>query len=301
MIRWRWVGQGVLAGLLLWFVGGALATQWESFRATPLPLVLRPGWLALSVLLAVATFGLLIQSWRVALAGWRQSLGWRDLAETWFVANLGRYLPGKVWSVAGMIVLAHRRGVETWAATAGAVAIQAIGLGTAVAVVAATLPGTESAVRLGLAALVAGGTLAVISWPPATAVVRERVPRLSDLRPLPPAALAGCAALTVAGWVGYGASFWALSRALGHPPVLSLATATGVFTLGYTVGLLALFAPGGAVVREAVLVALLAPVLGAAPALALSLASRLVLTVTELLAAAPFLVTYARSASRAAG
>jgi hypothetical protein len=54
-----------------------------------------------------------------------------------------------------------------------------------------------------------------------------------------------------------------------------------VFAAGYVVGLLALFAPGGVGVRELVFVALLAPSLGAGGAVAVSVGSRLLLTITE--------------------
>ena len=301
MIRWRWAGQLVLAGLLVWFVGRALADQWEAIRAAELRVTLNAPWLALSLGLACVTFALQIESWRQALRGWGQHLRWRDLAETWFIANLGRYIPGKVWSVAGLVVLAARQGVEGWAATAGAVVMQAVGLGSALAVVAATLPGAASGVRVGLGALVAVGTVLLVAWPPAVDRVRRLIPRMGGLRPLPGPALAGCTAITLAAWMAYGLSFWALSRGIGQPAVLSPGVAIGGFALAYTVGLLAVFAPGGAVVREGVLVALLAPILGAGAALTLSLASRLVLTVAELGAAAPFLVSYARRTSRAAG
>jgi len=297
---WRWLAQALLAVLLLWFVGRSLAGQWQALRTTGLSVRLQAGWLALSLGLALLTFWLLIQSWGRSLAGWGHRLGARDLAETWFIANLGRYLPGKLWSVAGMVVLATRKGVPAWAATAGAVAIQAVGLGTAAGVVLVTLPGAASGVRVVVAAVIAAATLVCLSWGRAIDLARRWVPRLANLRPLPPGALAASAALTVAGWIAYGVSFWALSRGLGQPPLLPIGVATGVFALGYTIGLLALFAPGGAVVREAVFVALLAPYLGAGPALALSLASRLVLTVAELVAAAPFLISYTRSAPSAA-
>ena len=46
-------------------------------------------------------------------------------------------------------------------------------------------------------------------------------------------------------------------------------------------GLLALFAPGGVGVRELVLIGLLAPALGSGGAVAVSLASRVLLTVLE--------------------
>src|SRR2546422_9349251 len=62
---------------------------------------------------------------------------------------------------------------------------------------------------------------------------------------------------------------------------LPLTTAIGAFTLGYILGLLALFAPGGVGVRELVLVGLLAPFLGSGGAVAVSVASRVLLTLTE--------------------
>ena len=91
-------------------------------------------------------------------------------------------------------------------------------------------------------------------------------------------------------WVTYGVDFWLLVPGLGltgggH---LSLPTAAGVFALGYILGLLALFAPGGVVVRELTFIGLLTPALGSGGAVALSVGSRVLLTLTEV--AAPLIV-----------
>lgn len=301
-MKWgRWLGQGLLVLVLGWFVGGALQEQWSSFQSANLEVVIAPGWLLASAGLAVLTFGVLIQSWRVTLLGWNERLRGRDLAEVWFLANLGRYVPGKVWSIAGMIVLATRKGVAGWAASAAAVVIQALGLATAIAVAAATLPRSASGWNLAAAALVAGGTAVVFTSPGLIGWVGRRVSRLEGLRPLPLRSLAGAVGFSIIGWFGYGASLWALAPGLGFPGELPLLVATGAFALAYTAGLLALFAPGGLVVREGVLVALLAPHLGAGPAVAVSLGSRVVLTAAELLAATPFVFSWIRSAPRAAG
>ena len=48
------------------------------------------------------TYAMQIESWRRILAGWGQHLAFGPAARTWSVANLGRYVPGKVWSVAGL-------------------------------------------------------------------------------------------------------------------------------------------------------------------------------------------------------
>jgi hypothetical protein len=77
--------------------------------------------------------------------------------------------------------------------------------------------------------------------------------------------LAGAA--TTASWLGYGAAFWCLARGtLGDTP-LGLAPA------------------GGVGVREAVFIALLAPSVGSGGAIVLGVASRVLLTFTEVAAA----------------
>jgi len=91
----------------------------------------------------------------------------------------------------------------------------------------------------------------------------------------------------VLSWGTYGAALWMLARGLvpDAPIPLPLATAIGAFALGYILGLLALFAPGGVGVRELVLVGLLAPFLGSGGAVVVSVASRVLLTLMEAAAA----------------
>jgi uncharacterized membrane protein YbhN (UPF0104 family) len=59
----------------------------------------------------------------------------------------------------------------------------------------------------------------------------------------------------------------------------------GAFTGSYVLGLLAVFAPGGILVREAALVATLGPALGPPSALLVAVGSRLWLLALELLTA----------------
>src|SRR5207249_2626305 len=163
MRRWFWWAvQIAIATLVVRMVWGAIVKNWGEFRSLHVSLAPRPGWIALSVLVVFLTYALQIESWRRLLARWTQHLSYRRAARIWLVVNLGRYVPGKVWSVAGLIVLAQRAGVESWAAGASAFAIQAIGLGTAVAVVAAAAPSVESPLRLVAAALVAVGEVVLI-------------------------------------------------------------------------------------------------------------------------------------------
>jgi uncharacterized membrane protein YbhN (UPF0104 family) len=279
--RLRLVIQLVVALLVIGMVARSLAVNWDRFRAVRLSLTPHAGWIGLSVVALVVVSALQILSWRAILAGWGQSLRFAQAARIWFLANLGRYVPGKVWSVAGLVVLAREQGVQAWAAAASAVAVQALGLGTAAAVVAATAPGAASGLRLAAAAVVAGGSIAVMAWPRAVAWLARRSGAARDWSALPVRTVLWSAALTAASWLAYGLAFWLLARGLGLPGGLPIGTATGVFALGYVLGLLALFAPGGVGVRELVYIGLLTPYVGSGGAIALSVASRLQLTLVE--------------------
>src|SRR2546425_2595353 len=165
MRRWFWWGvQIAIVTLVVRMVWGAIVKNWGEFRSLHVSLAPRPAWIALSVLVVFLTYALQIESWRRLLAGWTQHLSYGRAARIWLVVNLGRYVPGKVWSVAGLIVLAQRAGVESWAAGASAFAIQAIGLGTAVAVVAAAAPSAESPLRLVAGPPGAGGAIGGLGW-----------------------------------------------------------------------------------------------------------------------------------------
>lgn len=288
MIRargWLWAGQCAVAAAVVAVVAGSLARNWTAFRATHVALAVRPALLAAAVLAVGATYAVQIEAWRRILAGWGQRIGFATAARTWSLANLGRYLPGKVWSVAGLVLLARRAGVNAAPAAASAFVAQAVTLGAGAAVAAAVTPHATSPWRLASAAVAALGTVAALSWPPTARRLGRLAGATTPLAPLPALAALTSAALAAIAWLGYGAAFWLLARGLVSGVGLPLTTATGIFAVGYMLGWLALFAPGGVGVREVVLIGLLAPSLGGGGAVALTVASRLLLTALEAAAA----------------
>src|SRR4029077_4966518 len=165
--RWLWAAQGLVTLAVVAFVARSIARNWTEFRSLHVALTVTPVWLAASALTVLATYAMQIESWRRILAGWHQHLRFAPAARTWSLANLGRYVPGKVWSVAGPVVLAQRAGVAPGPAAASAFVIQAVSLGSGVAVVAAAAP-PHSAPPLRLAAggPGAGGALCAAAWRP---------------------------------------------------------------------------------------------------------------------------------------
>ncbi|HEX9632356.1 MAG TPA: lysylphosphatidylglycerol synthase domain-containing protein [Gemmatimonadales bacterium] len=282
--RTIWLLQGVLALAVIVFVWRSAARHWDEFRSLEFAVQLRPGWIALAGAVVLVTYGLLVAAWRAVIGGWGERLAYRPAVRIWTVSNLGRYLPGKVWSVAGLAVLAQREGVAAWAAVGAAVAMQAIAVGSGVAVAAATVPGTLSAPGALVAAAVAAATIAALAMPRVVALV-GRITRRPGLRPMPVRAVVLAGTVTTVSWLAYGVGFWCLARGTLGNTSLGMAPAIGVFAAGYITGLLALFAPGGVGVREAVFIALLAPSVGSGGAIVLGVASRALLTLTEVAAA----------------
>jgi glycosyltransferase 2 family protein len=231
------------------------------------------------------------------LAGWGQRLDGWTAARIWTVSSLGKYLPGKVWAIAGMALLAQRAGIAAWAATGSAVVLQVLAIGTGAAV--AGLTGRQAIAaadpRLGavLGVLIAGAVagVALLLWP----AFLRRLLRLAapdaEARGTPPVAgIAFGIVANLVAWLGYGLALWLLARGLLPSAGLDPALAIAVFTASYLAGFLALFAPGGIGVREGLFILMLQGPLGIAAATALALASRVLLTITELGAAVPFLV-----------
>lgn len=299
--KWRWL-QAALGIVILYFIVRELREKWTTASAQPIHWQLRWEFIVASLLVTWMMYALLIWGWRAVLHGWRQWLRAVDAARIWTVSSLGKYIPGKVWSIAGMAVMAERAGVSGVAATSSAVIMQLVALATG-AVVALAFTGTmvfdhllEPYVgRWGSVLAFAGAAFALLcsvalTLPSLTRRLGHLIGRPDSVQPVEPGALAASLFVNFLAWGGYGLALQLLL--LGTIPNLELSwsAATGAFAASYIIGYLALVVPGGIGVREGVLVLLLKGSLGLGPAIALAAASRITLTINEIGAAVPFLL-----------
>lgn len=295
--RWLKLAGWVVALVVAVFAVRTLLREWHALVTQTVTWHVRPFYLLGAVLLVLANYAILIQAWRVMLEGWQQSLPFLASVRIWLVSGLGKYVPGKVWAVAGMAVMAQRNGVAAWAATASSVVLQALSVGTGAAIVglagSARLEAEAPWARVALISLMVASAvgLALLLWPPVTRRLLQlvRVSAPPERSPGPRAIAIGLAANLVA-WTGYGVSLWLLAHGLLDVPALTVRVAIGAFAASYVAGLLALFAPGGIGVRELVFLLMLDGVVGPGIAAALAIASRLLLTLTEIGTALPFLI-----------
>ena len=220
------------------------------------------------------------------------------------VANLGRYVPGKVWQIAGLAYLAKREGVQASVATGAAI------LGQGIAILAATLVGMGTVFganefwrEVGWAGLIAGigVALSIISAVVVPLVFRRVVAfwfRLTRTDPPDDGLESGNAglrwlALYVVNWGIYATAFWLLYLSFGEwRAFLQVGPA---FAAAYVAGYIAVFAPAGAGIREGVLVVLLQPIMASEAAVILAVIARLWTTAIELIPATLLAVGSRRS------
>jgi len=192
----------------------------------------------------------------------------RNWMGLFFQAQLGKYIPGSVWQYAGRAAIAR----------ANEIPVRAVAVSLPVEFVASSLAGGAMA-----AFLLGWWGAAIIGAVALFLIVGERVVAHSG-RPVA-RAIVRATVLYLPAWILLGASFWLCARGLLAVPAQDLAFYVGAFAVAFLAGLLAVYAPGGLGVREAVLVALLSGRLGAANALVVAAASRLILIFADVVLA----------------
>jgi hypothetical protein len=238
---------------VLWFAYRALRGSWSDLRRQPLPTEIAYGWIAASFATFAITYLVLILTWRAILSTWDRRLPLGEAARIWTVSNLGRYVPGKLWQIAAMGVLAQRAGASPIAATGSAVLNTVVNIASGFLVVAATgwrllaVPHASGPVAAAAVIAAAAVGLLLVPWhtPHAVRQAERLTGRTMALGAPPPRAFAYALAGNVVGWVLYGLAFELLTRGvLGAAPG-GLWAYVAVYTLSYLVGYLVLPAPAG--------------------------------------------------------
>ena len=293
----RWI----LGAAIAVACGVALATQWD--RIGSRFGLLSPTMSALAFVPTLAGVGASMLAWRAVLAELGSPLPLASAARVFFPGQVAKYVPGSVWTVVSQMELARRYGIpRIRAATATAVSlVMAILSGILVALVTLPLTAAPEARRYRWLLIAVPFLLVTIHPRVLTVLVNAalrlvRRPALEDgigFRGLAEGLL-----WTVIMWFFYGAQLAMLAADLGASGIRLLPLATGAFAAAWTAGFLVLIAPAGAGVREAGIVLLLAPSLGAPKATVAALVSRLLLTVADAVLALVSLPTSTRAPAR---
>ncbi len=255
-------------------------TLWHQVQRLSWPIVL----LAFALSLCGLVCNLMV--WREVLAdlGSRLSIpeAWRIL----FIGQLAKYLPGSIWPVLAQAELGADRGIARSRSALSVLVSYAVATISGAVVAAITLPFASAAsvaqyfwifflVPIGIAAL----------SPPVLNRLLRLVLRLARQPSLQQGVsyrgLARSMAWSIAAWFCNGLMIYVLLRQLAGDRQGTLLVSIGAYSLAWTIGFVAVFAPAGAGVREAVMIAVLHTQTTTEIAVAVALVSRAISVVAD--------------------
>ena len=282
---------------MVYFAGKKLIDNWH--EVVDYQWSINPLLLVASIVAHIITFALMSWVWCFLITGFGYRVSLAHAFKISYIANLGRYIPGKIWPVFGMVYLARKIKINEEAAVASWGLAQMFAIPASFLACLVTLMFHPEMFTgkigdlMGTGIYVAAAVIFLISIllilvPDKTLLLFNFVLRLFK-RPEVSFRLDKTMALKVylgyfICWMAFGFSFWLFLHAIIADPQIPVLAGIAAFVLAYQIGYLTLFSPGGLGVRELVLTTVLTPYIGPVAA-GVAVASRLWNMVSEILAA----------------
>lgn len=277
----------VLLVAVIGFAAYYLASQWADVSVAIR--TISPISLVLSFVLVFLGLAAGTMSWVAVLNGLGPKVAVPRGAQIMLVGQLGKYVPGSVWSYVMQMELGRQYQIPRprilvtglYAAGIGVVSSLILG-GLALPTVTQDYPDLLwlfLLLPIGLACLhprvmtwLASLVLKIFKRPPLDHRISFRV-------------VGASVGWSLLSYVCYGIHLWLLVNSLVDTDWMTVVLMTGAISLGFTVGLFAFIFPSGVGVREAILIGVMTLVMTVAQASAVSLVSRLMFTLADVVAA----------------
>jgi len=286
------LAQVIIILLIFYFLIKNLVSNWNQVKdfdwQFDYPLLI------VSFVLQIMALFWLVKIWGGVLRHTGSSVSYFKLFKVWFFANLGRYLPGKVWQFLGMIYMLEKRGVPKRNSFSTAILAQSFsvisGLFIAVIFLGASLYSQffSKNPALVMAGVIFGlAILVLVCYPKALENIlnlglgilkKEKISL--DIASKDVIIYVLCYSVS---WLLFGLAFLIFVKSMAQASFDMYPSLTGAFAFSVNIGFLALFVPGGIGVREGILVLLLSSLFPLPIATLISLLARLWVTLAELL------------------
>jgi hypothetical protein len=263
--------------LLIWLV----STHWEDF--TGYANELDTSSLVLSFISLVIAKLLLAFVSSESLRSIGQSFSYVKIFHIYSISQLGKYLPGSVWQYVGKLLLYRIEGIPPKDGSK-VLLLESFWLFTAALILGLSASANQLLSKFGFFDLpwfTSPDLLILIGVLFFFFAIRLGSFLMAKIFNIKTRSSLLISFLQMAIWGSLGISFWLLFPSDIRQPE-NLIIATGAFALGWVIGYLAVFAPAGVGVREAVIVYILSDTMGVPVAVAVASLSRLVYSVLDL-------------------
>ncbi|MBN2225947.1 MAG: flippase-like domain-containing protein [candidate division Zixibacteria bacterium] len=291
-----------LAAVILYILFRTVVNNWDDLRAWQWQI--HPGSVILSVVFLTAAYIGASLGWRTIIAGFGHRVKIREAFRVVYLAQLGRYIPGKIWQVIGMVGLARELGIPSAVSLASFVLVQAYALPAAFLLIMVMLGSSDMLSSLIVYRDIFSVFMAVILLvflilffkPDGLSWALNKMLRLLKKEPVDyhPSFYNRISILTIylCTWALFGFSFHFFLTALVVDVNQTFWYSAGTYIAAYNIGYIAFFSPGGLGFREGVMTALLAPALTQPMAASLALINRVWITIAEAIISLIALLTY---------
>ncbi len=279
--------QVLVIGAIFYFLGKEVYKNWAQ--------VSKYEWhfsylqLIVSSIILLFALTLMVIIWRLVLKKLGGELSFRKAWKIWFYSNMGRYIPGKVWQIVGMVYLCQKENISKIKTTTSIFLAQALSIMSALflMIIYLTFIGSKKIphliyflfllIPIGLFVVYPSNLEKLINFGLKT-LKKGRVTisiKYGDIL--------FALALYLGGWIIYGVAFYFFTNSvygLSHRliPVISC-----IFATAYALGYLSFITPGGLGVREGILASLLSTFMPLPMATIISILSRVWFTLAELI------------------
>lgn len=274
----------IAAGIAVW-------RNWHAVREDLLSIP--PGLIVLAALGAVSSPPLALMAWRTLLRDLGSPLAPGPSAAVFMVGQLGKYLPGSIWTVVAQTEIGSRLGIPRRRLGIVGILLLILTLLTGVLIGAPAVPALLNA---GLSTshvatvVTVGGLLAILLLP---SVLNRMIAWLFKFLRRPPLehplrgrSIAVAAAWTAAAWLASSLSVWVIAVHLAQPGVdqgrIAVLSTSGM-CLATVAGMVSFVVPAGIGVREALLALLLASVMSPSAAVTTVVVSRALSVASDVL------------------
>lgn len=284
----KFIIGSVVVVVMFYFIFKQLAFGWTSIKEQ----LKSANWfqafagiivIALSLMISASVWRKLLKSFYGTDVSWGQALILINLP------NLARYIPGKIWFVFGIAHIAKKWSIDVRNAIVIAFVNQIIALVAAMAL-GVILIGAEGARIFPWWALLITFSVSILFLHPAllhrmvSFALRKKGQERSIMPKMNFSTIIAGLALMILLWLGIGAGLLISSKSiLASVQWADYQSITGAFVISYVGAYIAFFAPGELGVREGLIMLLLPDSASGPEKAALSIATRIWMTVAELI------------------
>lgn len=244
--------------------------------------------------IVILNFSFLIKIWLKLLDVLGFNLKYGKGFKIWFISSFGRYIPGKVWQLLGMVYLCEREGIPKTVTTTSAILAQIFSLVSGL-IISLLLLGVDFFDKFGGSNILFFAILLSLFL---FLIIISIYPRLLEkginflLRKFKKPELKIQLSIWTSfkflvvyaiTWLIYGFGFFFFIHSFTNVSFYQYPLMTGIFAIAYILGFLSFFAPGGLGVREGILTYLLGFYFPVSIATVISLASRIWMTIAEVI------------------